>query len=159
MPTRFRFQDYTNAWNSHDVERLLSFYADDVEVIADAPEPMRGKDVLRQAIERTMTAFPDANGDVRELVENDRKVAGVIRITGTNRGPWAFPNGGAFPATNKKVDYDMATFLDLNAEGKIVRELDIADMAKVLQQLGVNPADLAKAEAQGKKAGASQTAR
>jgi len=159
MPSKFRFQDYVNAWNSHDIERLMSFYADDVEVVTDAPQPIRGKAKMREGIERTLRAFPDANGDVAKLVENDQAAAAVIRITGTHKGDWIFPNGGAFPATNKKVDYPMASFVDLDASGRIKRETDIADMATVFRQLGVNPADITSAETQGAKRGASQAVR
>lgn len=164
MTAKFRYQDYANAWNTHDVDRLLSFYADDVEILADAPQPIRGKAPLREAIERTLRAFPDANGDFTNVVESadGRRFAGIVRITGTQKGEWAFPTGGSFPATNKKVDYPMATFLEIGPEGKIVREQDVADMANVLRQLGVSAQALESAEKAGAgrtKEGASQTAR
>lgn len=156
MPTRFRFQDHANAWNSHNVDRVLSFYADDIEVVADAPQPIRGKARMREGIERTLRAFPDVNGDVSHVIENDRAAAGIVHITGTHTGPWAFPTGGSFPATNKKVDYPMACFLELDAEGKIKRETDIADMATVFRQLGVSPSDISRTETRETKPGSSQ---
>jgi len=49
-----------SAWNSHDPEKVLAFYGDDV-VYEDVPLRVvdHGKAELRKLIEDTLTAFPD----------------------------------------------------------------------------------------------------
>ncbi len=60
-------QAWVAAWNSHDVERILSHYSDDVEltsplvgkILGNGGHSVRGKDDLRAYFRRGLDAFPD----------------------------------------------------------------------------------------------------
>ena len=64
--TRFA-QEWVAAWNSRDLERILSHYADDVEVTSPlVPKilgsdqlSVRGKANLREYFRRGLDAYPD----------------------------------------------------------------------------------------------------
>jgi len=64
--TRFA-QEWVAAWNSHDLERILSHYADDAEltsplvqkILGDDQHSVRGKANLRAYFRRGLDAYPD----------------------------------------------------------------------------------------------------
>jgi len=74
--------EWIDAWNSHDFDRILSHYADDVEVttpmikvamgIADGT--VRGKDAVRQYWRAALRKFPDLHF---ELVETTQSVDSI----------------------------------------------------------------------------------
>jgi ketosteroid isomerase-like protein len=67
--------EWYEAWNSHDLEAMLSHYADDVEfvspfVVAINDEPsgtLRGKDELRSYFERGLERYPDLRFEPLDL--------------------------------------------------------------------------------------------
>jgi hypothetical protein len=60
-------RDWIAAWNAHDVERIMSHYADDVEYqspfvarLAEAPDgTLRGSGAVRAYVQRGLETFPD----------------------------------------------------------------------------------------------------
>ena len=64
--TRFA-QEWVAAWNSRDLERILSHYADDVEltsplvhkILGDNQHSVRGKANLRAYFRRALDGYPD----------------------------------------------------------------------------------------------------
>ena len=68
QPTAEHFAaDWTDSWNAHDLDRILSHYADDFEmtspvIIQLAGEPsgtLRGKDVVRAYWSKALQLIPD----------------------------------------------------------------------------------------------------
>ena len=59
--------EWIESWNSHDLDRILSHYADDVEVVSPLVETMlgpgrvsvRGKARLREYWEAALARYPD----------------------------------------------------------------------------------------------------
>jgi hypothetical protein len=59
--------EWIESWNSHDLDRILSHYADDVEVVSPLVETMlgpgrvsvRGKARLREYWETALARYPD----------------------------------------------------------------------------------------------------
>ena len=90
--------DWIEAWNTHDIERVLSHYADDVvlisprvrEMLGEASGAVRGKQALRQYFSRGLARRPDlhfafeavdAGVDsivLRYLSYDDRKVSELM---------------------------------------------------------------------------------
>lgn len=139
----FDVQEYLNAWNTHDVDRLLEHYADDFEMVdANTGRVVaQGKAALRESVEAVLRAFPDINGDVASAAVGERDVAILTHITGTNTGDYTPPAPQApYRATGKRVDYALASFFTLDESRKIAREADVMDMALFLKQLGVGEA-------------------
>ena len=60
-------QEWIEAWNAHDLERILSHYAEDVvltsprmrDVLGDASGVVRGKQALREYFARGLARLPD----------------------------------------------------------------------------------------------------
>lgn len=73
-------QAFTDAWNRHDIDALMSFMTDDCVFEAVAgPEPCGTRHVGRAAVRRAFAqaweSFPDAHwGNGRHLVSGDRGV-------------------------------------------------------------------------------------
>lgn len=68
-------REWADAWNSHDLERILSHYAD--EAVLSSPIALqrfggdgtvRGKAALRDYFARGLQAFPDLRFDVIEVL-------------------------------------------------------------------------------------------
>ena len=80
---------FTEGWNRHDVDRLMTFMAEDcVFESASGPEVCGTRHVgrarVREAFARIFTSFPDvAFGDARHLVAGDRGVSEWV-FTGTS---------------------------------------------------------------------------
>ncbi|MFH8381828.1 nuclear transport factor 2 family protein [Kitasatospora sp. NPDC018058] len=72
--TRFA-QDWAAAWNSHDLERILAHYTDDivfaspriVEIIGDPAGEVRGKDALRVYWAKGLEYLPDLHFTVEDV--------------------------------------------------------------------------------------------
>jgi ketosteroid isomerase-like protein len=81
---------FTEGWNRHDVDRLMTFMADDcVFESASGPEACgtrhAGRARVREAFARIFASFPDvAFVDARHLVAGDRGLSEWV-FTGTSR--------------------------------------------------------------------------
>lgn len=90
MPTVQFLDAFAEGWNAHDVDRLMSFMADDCAFETTAgPEVCgkryEGRDRVRDAFARVFKTFPDAHfGDARHFVSGDR---GCSEWTFTGTGP------------------------------------------------------------------------
>ena len=74
-------QAFTDAWNAHDLDALMSFMSDDcVFQTAGGPEPcgtrFRGREAVRRAFEQAWLVFPDAQWQGgRHFVHGERGVS------------------------------------------------------------------------------------
>jgi steroid delta-isomerase-like uncharacterized protein len=131
-------QDYLAAFNSHDLERFLSFYTDDslVEDIG-LGKTYRGLDEIRKSYTDFIKGFPD----VRMEFKSDFRVgdwgANEWVMTGTNKGNLpAMGNMPEVPATNKKITLRGATITQTKGD-KTMREANYWNMGSFMQQLGL----------------------
>jgi steroid delta-isomerase-like uncharacterized protein len=128
------------AWNAHDIERSLAIYSDDI-VWQDVgnPQPMHGKEAVRQYIQAWFSAFPDIMITVTNRLVTEDQVAGELEFTGTNGGPLQFaPGMPAIPATGKKAN-GKATYFVRIKNGKAVEVHTYPDTAGMMMQLGLMP--------------------
>jgi steroid delta-isomerase-like uncharacterized protein len=127
-------EDYLAAWNSHDVEKIASFFTDDgVHEDVAIGEVNRGKEQLKAFASYTFTAFPDF-----KLERTSSFVAGDWRgsewiMSGTHTGD--IPG---IPTTGKSFSIRGASISELQ-EGKIRRNSDYWNLASFLQQVGLLP--------------------
>ncbi len=81
--------EHTDAWNSHDIDRLMSLFADDCVFDASGgPEHcgrrFHGRDEVRSAFADVFRSMPDANwGDARHFVLSDDVGVSEWRLTAT----------------------------------------------------------------------------
>jgi len=127
--------DYLAAWNSHDVEKIPSFFTDD-GVYEDVPVGAvnRGKEEVKAYASATFAAFADFRIQrTSSFVAGDWRGAEWI-MSGTQTGDLP-----GIPATGKSFSIRGASIMELH-EGKIKRNSDYWNLASLLQQIGVMPA-------------------
>ncbi len=125
-------EDWIRHWSSHDMDRLLPLFTDDVvyeDVTMGAGN--HGKNELRAFGEGFFTAFPDVTFELtsRFATGSQGGVEWVMR--GTHRGDMP-----GMPATNKHAEVRGASIFEF-AGDKIRRCSDYWDMATMLKQLGL----------------------
>ncbi|MBK8333072.1 MAG: nuclear transport factor 2 family protein [Acidimicrobiaceae bacterium] len=80
---------HTDAWNSHNIERLMSLFADDCVFDASGGHESHGRrfvgrDQVKTAFAAVLDSMPDANwGDGHHFVISDDYGVSEWRLTGT----------------------------------------------------------------------------
>jgi len=122
------------AWNSHDMERVLTFYSPDyVGSDVGHADLLRGHASLRAILEMYWRAFPDLRLAVTSTVVQDSRVAVVWVAEGTHQGPIM-----NIPPTGRKVEVRGVSVIDVK-DGLIVRGQYIWDLAGMLRNMGLLP--------------------
>jgi steroid delta-isomerase-like uncharacterized protein len=122
------------AENSHDVEKVLTFLADDI-VYEDVTfgVVMKGKDGFKQIYPTFITAAPDFKLEPKAWVTDDKSFAMEMVYSGTQKGD--FPG---LPATGKRFSIRMCSFGEFE-NGKIKGRRDYWDSASLAKQLVGEP--------------------
>jgi ketosteroid isomerase-like protein len=68
-------REWIDAWNSHDIDSIMSHYSDDVtltspiavKLLGDESGVVTGKDALRSYFEKGLSAFPDLRFELTEV--------------------------------------------------------------------------------------------
>ena len=132
-------QQWLDAWNSHEPERLFALMTDDIVYDDSAwPTTMRGHAEIREFLEHTWRAMPDLRFEVREgpyIHPVEPKAAFWWDGYATHTGPLDPP--GLSP-TGKAIKFDGADFHEYR-DGKVARLRIVFDMADGMRQLGVLP--------------------
>ena len=127
------------AWNAHDVERALAVFPDEVVWLdTGSPQPLKGKDALRQYLQGWFTAFPDIQITVTNRVVTEDQVASELDFVGTNTGNLQLAPGATIPATGKTV-HGKGTYFVRFKDGKPVEVHSYPDLAGMMMQLGLMP--------------------
>lgn len=127
------FQAYTNAWNSHDVEKVAAFFTEDgIHEDVAVGSVYLGKNDLKAGIGPLFAACPDFKLELKSLFGSNDWVGQEWVMTGTQTG--AFRALG-IPATGKRFLIRGASITKLRA-GKIARNTDYWNLMSMLQQLG-----------------------
>lgn len=125
--------DLLEAWNAHDIERMAAFYAPDYEGIDIAQaQPQRGPEERCRVLASYVRAFPDLYF-TGEMIAQGNRVALIWTMRGTHRGTLMH-----IPPTGREVDVRGVSVLTVE-DGKVVRGLNIWDMAGLLRALKLLP--------------------
>jgi steroid delta-isomerase-like uncharacterized protein len=120
------------ALNSHNLDRYLQRIDDSYVGESElAPGPIRGREGVRQQLGILLTAFPDVQLEVEQILASGDHVVVRQRATGTHKG-----NFRGITPTNKRVSWQICSVVEVQ-NGKAVRGRIYADNASLLQQLGV----------------------
>ena len=123
-----------DAWNAHELEQIVSFFAPDYEGVDVAQTTaVYGLEGVYASTRLYLDAFPDFHiTQERAVIEGDNAVL-VWTVCGTHRGKFMhIPPTGRF-ATVRGVS--ILTFMD----GKIYRGQYMWDVAGLLRAIGLLP--------------------
>lgn len=126
--------DLLAAWNTHDVDRIVDFYAHDFvgEDVAQSTA-QHGRDGVKGTVQRYLHAFPDLQFDERETIVQGNRTVQRWTARGTHRGTLMH-----IPATGRPVTISGVTFLTIE-NGKVTRATMLWDVAGLLRSIGLLP--------------------
>jgi ketosteroid isomerase-like protein len=69
-------QHWVEAWNSHDLDQIMSHYTEDVMIVSPIAKQLlnlpngevRGKDALRSYFKRALEAYPDLRFELKDVL-------------------------------------------------------------------------------------------
>ncbi len=124
--------DVAAAWSSHDTEKVVSFYTDDV-VYEDLAFGVikRGEEVFRAFVNDTFAAFPDFKVEMKSFFISGDWYGSEWVMSGTHKGD--IPG---LPATGKRFSVRGASVGELK-EGKMKRNSDYYNLMDFLKQIGI----------------------
>jgi steroid delta-isomerase-like uncharacterized protein len=133
-------QTWAAAWNSHDIEAVLTLF--DPKVVIHQPSNPKPLDFdgARKFFGMIFKAYPDFHVVVTDAVVEGDTAVSIERVTGTWSGPFVDPASGRTTAGNgRKFNHPGVMVLKYGTDHKI-RGVDIYwDRLIVNQQLGVSP--------------------
>lgn len=103
-------KNYTDAWNSLDPEKVVSFYAEDGTLTINNGTPSLGRIQLAATVKSYMDAFPDMQLTMDSLVEDSTTYKFYWTFSGANTGP-----GG----TGNKVKFSGFEHWTMNDDGLV----------------------------------------
>ena len=137
---------WLDAWNSHEVDRLLALMSEDIEYRDDAwPKPMRGHADVREFLEATWRAMPDMTFELLSgpyVIPGEPRAALHWRGWATHTGPLEPPG---FAPTGRRWELDGVDFHEYR-DGRVCKLRIAFDMLSVSRQLGLMPAAGGRAE-------------
>jgi len=127
-------KDYIGAWNSHEVDKIASFFTDDC-VYEDLAFGMvaRGKKEINDFLKVTFVWSPDLKFELKSFFSAGGRTATEWVMTGTHAGELP-----GIPATGKSFSVRGVSIAELR-EGKVSRNTDYYNLASFLQQVGLLP--------------------
>jgi steroid delta-isomerase-like uncharacterized protein len=122
------------AWNSHNIEKVLDFYAPEYigEDIAQV-SPQHGQQALRTVLENCWRAFPDLQFSVISSLVEGSHIAILWLGEGTHQG--TFMN---IPPTGRRLEVRGVSMIDVK-DGLIQRGQYVWDLAGMLRHMGLLP--------------------
>lgn len=125
----------TQAWNSHDIEKVLGFYSSNY-VGEDVGQAflLRGHEGVRAMLENYWQAFPDLEFTVTDTLIQDSRMAIIWMAEGTHQG--TIMN---IPPTGHRVEVRGVSVIDIE-DGLVVRAQYVWDQAGMLRHMGLLPA-------------------
>jgi steroid delta-isomerase-like uncharacterized protein len=131
---------WTNAWNSHDINKVTALFSPDVVVDQPSnPKPLNAAG-LRAFFRGIFVAYPDFHITVEDKVLDGWKAVTIERVTGHWRGPYTNPaTGKTAPPNGRAFDHPGAMYIVYGPGHKIKLLRIFWDTLMVDKQLGVRP--------------------
>jgi steroid delta-isomerase-like uncharacterized protein len=127
-----RMREIARAISVHDVEKVLSFFADDIfyEEVGVGGEVAHGKEELRIPLQNLFASFPDITVEITSYINSEDRECVEWTSSGTHKGD--IPG---LSATGKRYSLREVIVTELR-RGKISRFSLYTDMMTIIQQLG-----------------------
>jgi steroid delta-isomerase-like uncharacterized protein len=121
------------AWSKGQVALVDELYAENFVNLNPTPGIPPNREGIKMEIAAYHQAFPDMSISFGDIVSEGDTVVARYTIRGTNSGELM----GA-PPTGKSVELASVSFLKI-ANGQVIEEFSLSDMATMFQQLGLAP--------------------
>ncbi|HYQ05300.1 MAG TPA: nuclear transport factor 2 family protein [Polyangiaceae bacterium] len=134
------YQEGWAAFDAKDFAKFQGIWAENAtSEMLDMGAPLTGPAAITEKGAKSFASgFPDATGELQLTLVNGNNIVGVVLVRGTNAGTYVTPVGPV-PATNKKVGFLAAQSVEVNDQGKAVKEVLAYDGGTVAGQLGLMP--------------------
>jgi steroid delta-isomerase-like uncharacterized protein len=120
-----------SAWNARDPDAVAAVFAVDAELVdAGAPEPVRGRESIRERAVELLAAFGDFELQRLDLVIDPPSNADRWRVSATHRGEFL-----GIAATGRSIRVEGCTFSTFGPDGLVVRDVNFWDVPGLLGQL------------------------
>lgn len=132
-PTRDQIESYIAAWNRHDVNAILEYFADDCYYEDTAFALVnRGKEEVRAFCEHSFATMPDMHFDIKDAFIEGDGLGWEWTVSGSIK------DGHAIGVAVKDafVSADGASITRFR-DGLIIKNVDYYDSRSFLKQLGV----------------------
>ena len=127
-------QNLTDAWNSHDLDVVLPYYADNYEGMDIGERGMQhGRNAVKEMLLRYWQAFPDLCFTLQNTVAEENRIAISWCAEGTHQGKIMH-----IPPTGHKVEVKGMSVIEVE-DGLVVRGQYIWDLAGMLRHIGLLP--------------------
>ena len=127
-------QRLMTAWNSHELEQVLPYYALEYEgTDIGYPEPQYGIEGIRNLLIGYWNAFPDLEFTLQGTIVESDSIALTWIAQGTHHGPIL-----NIPPTGHRVRINGVSILQIR-NGLVLRAQHIWDLAGMLRSLGLLP--------------------
>lgn len=124
-------EEVPNKRNFNVIDELIDENA--VFHMALAPEPVRGRESLKEAIKGSLAMWAEVRVEIGELVAEGDQAVALVTINGTMQGEFMGQS-----VDGKQLTMQVAHFLRFSG-GRIVEDRQITDGLVVLAQLGLAP--------------------
>ena len=127
-------QDYEDAWNSHDWNKVAPFFTDDAVYEAWASGARyQGKEALKAYFEGTVAWSSDFKIQMHHNISSGEWLAGEWTMSGTHTG-----DVPGMKATGKQYSIQGASIMEFR-DGKLRRHADYWSLLTFMQQVGLMP--------------------
>src|SRR5690242_19181994 len=127
---------FIETWNTHDASAILDLL--DPDIVFRSPlfaSLVRGLEERRSEIVNFLTSMPDFQFKLIGIAADGDFVATELVGSGTSTGPAKLPGRDPIPPSGRHVEFGMAAFYRVTAEGKVAEERYYYDRLTMIQQL------------------------
>ena len=124
---------YDEVVGQRKIEVLDELLGDDFVEHETMPGIPPGREGVKALIGMFLSAFPDMQFELGDIVADGDVVASRMTMTGTHQGEFM-----GIPATGRSINVNSMEFLRV-ANGRVVEHWGVTDQAAMMQQLGVGP--------------------
>jgi steroid delta-isomerase-like uncharacterized protein len=123
---------YEELHNNGNLEKAEEFVTSDfVDHNPADPNMPRGPEGVRKVFGMFHSAFPDFHTTVEDIISEDDRVVSRLTMHGTHNGEFM-----GIPATGKEINVPVIDIIRMS-KGKAVERWGVADIAGMMQQMGV----------------------
>jgi len=120
------------AYNAHDVDKVLSFMADDIEAVGPDGKATKGKEAFRKELENTFQGRPDLSMETENVFSSGNYICTQWSAKGTYSGTAP----GEEALAGKPISFRGVVVSEV-LDGKTVKSYLYYDNAVILTQLGI----------------------
>jgi steroid delta-isomerase-like uncharacterized protein len=120
--------------NAGDLSGFVELLADDFVEHEEVPGIPPTKEGVLQYFEVLLSAFPDLQMNVEDVIAGGDKAAARVRVTATHQGEFM-----GVPATGKRAEIQLIDIMRFDEAGLVRDHWGVTDMLSLMQQLGAVP--------------------